>query len=237
MSHLHVIVAMNATSRRLRFLMPAKRPIPSRHDSLHAIANPPILRTQLSVAPEREGVVALPGLSATTTSVVVAMALVETTRLLASCGETTGLAVLVDWIDDPVDAWVATDGLVLWVDEDDLEVLVGGVLVDPVRVEDAEVGAAAADTLLSSGTEGALVLQLVDTLVGRLAVGSTLWRRSLAATAADTNAVDDIALLSLVALLSCQFLLPFPSMRYVQRTRRRALSGREGREARWMTFR
>lgn len=130
------------------------------------------------------------------------MALVETTRLLASCGETTALAVLVDCVDDPVDAWVAADGLVLWVDHDDLEVLVGGVLVDPVGVEDAEIGAAAADTLFGGGAEGSLVLQLVDTLVGWLAVGSTLWRRSLAATAADANAVDDIALLSLVALLS-----------------------------------
>jgi hypothetical protein len=55
------------------------------------------------------------------------------------------------------------------VDQDDLEVLVGGVLVDPVRVEDAQVGAAAADTLLSGGLEGALVLELVDTLVGGLA--------------------------------------------------------------------
>ena len=184
-------------------LMPAKRPIPSRHDSLHISANTPKLRTHLSVAPEREGVVALPGLSATTTSVVVAVALVETTGLLASGGEATRLAVLVNGLDDPVDARIAANCLVLWVDEDDLEVLVGRILVDPVGVEDTKIGAAAADTLLSGGTERALVFQLVDTLVGWLAIGSTLWRGSLAATTADTDAVDDIALLSLVALLSC----------------------------------
>ena len=57
----------------------------------------------------------------------------------------------------------------LGIDKDDLEVLVGGILVDPVGVENAQVGAAASDTLLSSRFEGALVLQLVDTLVGRLA--------------------------------------------------------------------
>ena len=56
----------------------------------------------------------------------------------------------------------------LRVDEDDLVVLVGAVLVDPVAVEHAQVGAAAADTLLSGGLEGTLVLELVDTLVGRL---------------------------------------------------------------------
>jgi hypothetical protein len=131
------------------------------------------------------------------------MTLVEATRLLACGSETTGLAMLVDWVDDPIDARVPADGLVLWVNENDLEVLVGRVLVDPVGVEDAEVGAAAADTLFSGSAERTLVLQLIDTLVGRLAVGSTLWRRSLATTAADTNAVDDIALLSLVTLLSC----------------------------------
>ena len=231
------LMPMKAAIRRPMILMPAKGPVPSRHNSLHTVAHTPKLAAHLSVAPQGEGVVALPGLSASTLRVVVTVALVETTRLLASCGEATRLAVLVDWVDDPVDAGIAADGLVLRVDEDDLEVLVGGVLVDPVGVEDAEVGAAATDTLLGSGTEGALVLELVDTLVGWLAVGGTLWRRSLATTTANTDAVDHVALLSLVALLSCQLLLPSSSSIPIQRTKRRALSGREGREARWMTFR
>lgn len=77
--------------------------------------------------------------------------------------------MLVDRLDDPVDARIAADGLVLGVDEDDLVVLVGRILVDPVRVENAQVGAAAADTLLSSRLERTLVLELVDTLVGGLA--------------------------------------------------------------------
>lgn len=122
----------------------------------------------LTVAPEGEGVVPLPGLPPAGTGVVELVSTAETTALLAGGGETTSLAVLVDGLDDPVDARVAADGLVLGVDADDLVVLVGGVLVDPVGVEDAEVGAAAADTLLSGGLEGALVLELVDTLVGRL---------------------------------------------------------------------
>lgn len=108
----------------------------------------------------------LPGLSATSSRLVVAMTLSETTGLLASCSEATRFAVLVDWVDDPVDARITTNGLVLWVDEDDLVVLVGRVLVDPVGVEDAEIGTSLADTLFSGGTEGSLVLELVDTLVG-----------------------------------------------------------------------
>lgn len=75
----------------------------------------------------------------------------------------------MDTLADPVDTGIAADGLVLGVDQDNLEVLVGGVLVDPVGVEDAQVSAATADTLLSGGPESALVLELVDTHVGGLA--------------------------------------------------------------------
>ena len=145
------------------------------------------------------------------------MALVETTGLLASSSETTRLAVLVDCVDDPVDAWVAADGLVLWVDEDDLEVLVSAVLVDPVAVQDTQVGAAATDTLLGGGLERALVLELVHTLVHWLAcsiisvsdpatssaylhtVCGTLWHRLLPASSPHTHTVDDIALLGFVS--------------------------------------
>lgn len=122
----------------------------------------------LSVSPEGQGVVALPGLSATSLGLVVATTLVETTGLLAGGGETTGLAVLVDGGDDPVDTGILANGLVLGVDEDDLVVLVGRILVDPVRVQDAQIGAATSDTLLSGRLQGALVLELVDTLVGGL---------------------------------------------------------------------
>lgn len=130
---------------------------------------PPHVRTRLPVAPQRKGVLSLPGVTAAGLGVVVAMALVETTALLAGGSETAHLAVLVDRVDDPVDASITADGLVLGVDEDDLVVLVGAVLVDPVAVENAQVGAATTDTLLSSGLERALVLELVHTLVGGLA--------------------------------------------------------------------
>jgi hypothetical protein len=84
---------------------------------------------------EVEGVVSLPGLSPSSSCLVVSVTLAQPARLLASCSETTGFSVLVDWVDNPVDAGVAADGLVLRVDENNLEVFVGGVLVDPVRVE------------------------------------------------------------------------------------------------------
>lgn len=75
-------------------------------------------------------------------------------------------AYLVHRVDDPVDAGITTDGLVLRVDQDDFEVLVGRVLVDPVRVQHSQVGAAASNTFFGGGAERSLVLELVDTLVG-----------------------------------------------------------------------
>ena len=75
---------------------------------------------------------------------------------------------LVNGVDDPVDTSITADGLVLWVDQDNFVVLVGRVLVDPVGVEHPQVGAATTDTLLGSRLQRALILELVDTLVGRL---------------------------------------------------------------------
>jgi hypothetical protein len=49
-----------------------------------------------AVSPKRKSVVTLPSLSATSRGLIVAVALVETSRLLAGGGETTGLAVLKD---------------------------------------------------------------------------------------------------------------------------------------------
>jgi len=94
------------------------------------------------------------------------VSLVETPALLPCRRKAAHLAVLVHGLDDPVDTGVLADGLVLRVDEDDFKVLVGAVLVDPVGVEDAQVGAAAADALFGDGAEGALEFELVDTLVG-----------------------------------------------------------------------
>lgn len=124
---------------------------------------------RLPVPPQRQRILPLPRVPPARGGVIVAMALVHASALLASRSETAHLTVLVHWIDDPVDAWVAANGFVLRVDEDDFVVLVGAVLVDPVAVEDAQIGAAAPNTLFGGGFERALILKLVDTLVGRLA--------------------------------------------------------------------
>ena len=152
-----------------------------------------------SVAPEGLGVSATPvstGRGASLGSLVTL--LLETTGLLTDGGETALLSVAVLAGADPVDAGVTSDGLVVGVNHDDLEELVGGILTNPVGVEDAEVGATTADTLLSDVLVGLLLLELADTMVDGLTENDTLADVSLAATTEDTGAVDHEALLGLV---------------------------------------
>ena len=96
-----------------------------------------------------DGVVALPvAATAGATGAIVKMTLLGTTVLAASGGQAVVLAVLVHSVADPVDARIAADGLVGGVHKDDLVELVGRVLGNPVRVEDAETAALPANTLL-----------------------------------------------------------------------------------------
>lgn len=118
----------------------------------------------------------------------------EASVLAASRSESTSFSVLVDRVDDPVDAWVVSDHNVLRINHDDFEVFVGGILVDPVRVEDAEVSASSAGTFLGNTSKVANKLQLVDTLVLGFTVNNTLVVGSLAATSANGDTVDNISL-------------------------------------------
>jgi hypothetical protein len=157
-------------------------------------------RNDLTVATKRKSVAALPGGTTTgTLGVVESVSLLVTARLLTDSSQATGFTTLVDGVDDPADTRIVTDSLVRGVNEDDFVVLVGGILVDPVRVEHTEVAALATNTFLGGGTEGTLILQLVNTFVDRLTVSGTLGDRSLTTTTTDTDTVDNVTLLGLVA--------------------------------------
>ena len=104
--------------------------------------------------------------------------------------------------DDPVDLGVATDNLVGWVNHDNFVELVGGVLTNPVRVENAEVTTSTSNTLFSNVLVSLGLLELGDTHVSWLTVNATLADHALATTTTDTASVDDVALCSLVAQLA-----------------------------------
>jgi len=98
--------------------------------------------------------------------------LAQTTSLAAGTGQTAHLTVLVT--HNPVDARVIADLLVAGVDEDDFVVLLGSILVDPVRVEDTEVGVTASDLFFSDALQVAFEFKVVDTLVPNKKVSKTV---------------------------------------------------------------
>ena len=161
--------------------------------------SPKLQSHRLTVAAERQVVVLAPSraLGRARLGEVVALA-VQAAVLAAGRGKTAHFAVLVDRVADPVDARIVADNLVHRVNHDHLVVLVHGILVQPVRVQHAQGAAATRGALLGDRLQVASKLELGDTAVHRLTVHLTLVDRALAATAANTRAVDDKALLRLV---------------------------------------
>jgi hypothetical protein len=123
----------------------------------------------------------------------------KTTVLLSSRCQPPKLTMLMHRVHYPVDSRVLTDGRMGGIDENNFEILVGRVLVDPVRIEDSKASQLAPCSLLSNGSQTTLELQLGDTLVLGLTIYNTLGHRPLPASAAHTNTVHNKTLLGLVA--------------------------------------
>lgn len=158
------------------------------------------LSSSLSVAAQRQGVATLPVATARTTNgLVEQVTLTNTTGLATSRSETTELAVLHSRLADPVHARIATDSLVERINTNDFVELEGSILVNPVAVQDAQVGEATTNALLSNSLQVTGRLELVNSLRGGLGHDLTLADLAFATTAADTDAVDDDTLLGLVA--------------------------------------
>lgn len=109
--------------------------------------------TRLSVSGELKSIPATNALVLSTLSVVESVTLSLTSALLSSSSETSGFPVLVDWVGNPVDSSISSDSLVLRVDTDDFKVLVDTILVDPVRVENTQVGGLSSYSFLGSSSQ------------------------------------------------------------------------------------
>ena len=118
---------------------------------------------------------------------------------LASCrGKSTALTVLVYRVTDPVDASIVTDLCVGRIDKDDLVVLHGSILVDPVRVKNTEVGEFTSNLLLSNRLKISLELKVVNTLMLGLSENHTTMVLTFTSSTTDSNSYNNISLLSLV---------------------------------------
>lgn len=107
--------------------------------------------------------------------------------------------MLVDWVDDPVNTRIIANLLVSSIDHNDFVVLHGSVLVDPVRVQDTQVGVTASSLFLGNRLKVALELQLVNTLVLGLTEDHTTVILSLTSSTANTGTDDNVSLLGFVS--------------------------------------
>jgi len=151
----------------------------------------------LTIAAKAEGVVPLPG--GQLGGVVVAVAFSKTAVPFSNAGETTSLPALVHRLGDPVDPRIATNGLVIGVNEDDLVIFIDAVLINPVRVQYSQVTTTPTNTLLCNTPQPSLGLEVVHTLADGFTIGGTFRDVLLAVAPADTDTVDNVSLLGFVS--------------------------------------
>jgi hypothetical protein len=104
---------------------------------------------------------------------------------------------------------------VLGIHKDDLEIFVRSILINPIRIQNAQIGTLSSHSLLCRRLQTLLVLELIDTLIRGFPVRGSLpsqkiivevgdlGDRAFAAPTTDTDAVDDKALLCFVAQATC----------------------------------
>lgn len=149
---------------------------------------------------ELESIAPSPRCSARATDSVVELVAFAQAAALSACGrQPPHLPVLVNWSGDPLGVRVSPDSFMEWINEDNLEEFVRRIFTNPVGIQDPQGPTVAASALLRNRLQASSELELVDTMVHRLAVGGTFRNWAFAAPAAHTDPVYDIALFGLVA--------------------------------------
>ncbi len=155
--------------------------------------------TCLTVTTQGEGVATFPvGTTTSTDGLVESMALSDTSVLLSDSSQSTCFSSLVHSGTDPVDAWVSRDCFVVWVHENNFKVLVRRILVDPIRVQHAQIETSTGNSFFSSRTQRTLVFELIDSLRSWLSVHLSFGHWSLSSTTSHTDTINHKSLLSLV---------------------------------------
>ena len=138
-----------------------------------------------------------------TNSVVELVALAWPAALSACRRQHPHLPVPADWFSDPLGVRVSSDSFMEWINEDNLKELVCRIFTNPVGIQDPQGPTGASSALLRNRRKASSKLELVDTLVDRLAESGTLRKWAFVATVAHTNPIYDITLLGLVSQPAC----------------------------------
>ena len=102
-------------------------------------------------------------------------------------------------VANPVDLRIVTDGSVSRVNHNDLEEFEGGILTNPVGVQNSEALEFSTDSLFSDRLKILFVLKTGDSDRARLSVDSTFLDRFLASTSADADSVNNVTLLCAIS--------------------------------------
>ena len=137
-------------------------------------------------------------------------------RLFRPADVSPRISVFVDWFGDPLGVRISSDSFMERINEDNLKKFICGIFTNPVGIQDSQSPTMAPSSLLSNRLKASGKFQLVNTMVDRLAVSCTLRNWAFTTTTADTNPVNDIALLSLVPQ-SSSFIRPGGAGSPVQR--------------------
>lgn len=124
--------------------------------------------------------------------------LAQSTRLASSRSKSTALTVLVHGVDNPIDARIIANLGMRGIDQNDFIILHGSILINPVRVENTEIGILASNLFFGNGLKVAFKLQVVDTLMLGLTPNHTSVVLTLASTTTDSTSDNNVSLLGLV---------------------------------------
>jgi hypothetical protein len=105
-------------------------------------------------------------------------------------------------IANPVDSGILADGLVEGVYQDNFKKFENSILCNPVGIEDAQITTPAPHSFLGNTAKITSKLQLIHSLVGGLAIHSTLGHLSLPTTTANTSPIDYESLFGFIAQAS-----------------------------------
>merc|ERR1719468_954871 len=117
-------------------------------------SSPPSNLVAVTLARQLEGVLADPsGAAGASLGLVETLAVAKTSMLLTGRGETSAVTPLVGRITYPVHTRIISDLVLGYINQDDLEILVGGVLGNPVAVQHSQALQPVTNTLLSNGLQ------------------------------------------------------------------------------------
>ena len=149
---------------------------------------------------ELESIAPSPRCTASATNSVVGLVALAQAAALSACRcQPPHFPVLVDWFADPLGVRVSSDSFMEWINEDNLKKFLRRIFTHPVGIQDPHGPTVVASMLLRNRLQASSKLELVDTVVDRLAVGGTFRNWVFAAPAAHMDPVYDIALFGLVA--------------------------------------